>query len=100
LVGDGTVVVINLTVLAGIAAGHWLGGPNPSHRAALAQAAATRHPGIAALIAHRNFDNPQVVLAIMLFLLVSVVLSALYGRWAHSQVAASGTRRRQTSSAP
>jgi BASS family bile acid:Na+ symporter len=74
LLGDGTLAVIVLTIAAGLAAGHFLGGPLPQNRAALAQAAVTRHPGIAALIATRNFESPQVMLAIMLFFLTSIVI--------------------------
>jgi BASS family bile acid:Na+ symporter len=90
LIGHGGLIVITLTVLAGIAAGHWLGGDVPGHRVALSQAAATRHPGIAGLIAHKNFADPQVILAIVLFLLVSIVISALYSRWAHGRFAVAG----------
>lgn len=87
VIGDGTMVVITATVLAGIAAGHLLGGRVPSHRVALAQAAATRHPGIAGLIAHHNCAHAQVILAIVLFLLISIVISAAYGRWIHAKLA-------------
>ena len=81
LIGDGTLVVITATCLAGIIAGHLLGGRQQVHRIALAQAAATRHPGIAALIAHQNTSDPKVTLAIMLFLLVSIVITMIYARW-------------------
>jgi len=78
LLGDGTLAVIILTVLSALAAGYWLGGPKAQHRLALGQAAATRHPGIAALIIKRNFDDPRVMLAVVLFLLVSVVVTLVY----------------------
>jgi BASS family bile acid:Na+ symporter len=78
LFGDGTLIVIVVTVIVALAAGHWLGGPEPAQRTALAQAAATRHPGIAGLIAHRHFDDPRVMLAIVLFLLTSVILTGVY----------------------
>ena len=94
LAGDGTLAVIVLTVMSGIVAGHWLGGPLPEQRIALAMAATTRHPGIAALIAHRNFDDPQVMLAVMLFLVVSMGVCALYGRWIRTlEAARSGFRQ-------
>ena len=85
LVGDGSLAVIVLTVVAGIAAGHLLGGPDPARRTALAQAAATRHPGIAAMVANRHFNDQQVPLAIILFLLISLIVSALYGKWVMSR---------------
>jgi BASS family bile acid:Na+ symporter len=88
LVGDGVLVAIIATVAAGLAAGHLLGGPEPSHRMALALAAATRHPGIAGLIAHSHFDNPQVMLAVVLFLVTSLVVSGAYTAWAARRFAA------------
>ena len=48
---------------------------------ALAQAAATRHPGIAAMVAHRHFDDKRVMLAVILFLLTSLIVSAIYAKW-------------------
>ena len=92
LIGDGTLIVITITVLAGIAAGHWMGGKVPGHRLALSQAAATRHPGIAGLIAHHNFAQQQVILAIVLFLIVSLIISTAYSKWAHARLLDSGTR--------
>ena len=85
LIGDGALVTITVTVLAGIAAGHWLGGKVPGHRVALSQAAATRHPGIAGLIAHHNFAEPQAILAIVLFLIVSIIISTAYSKWARAR---------------
>lgn len=86
LLGDGTLAVIVLTVLAGLAAGHWLGGDVPENRIARAQAAATRHPGIAALIAQRNFGDQQVIAAILLFLIVGMVIDVIYINWARRRL--------------
>lgn len=85
LIGDGSVLAIVVTVAAGLVAGHWLGRPDPANRNALAVAAAIRHPGIAAMIAHANFTNPRVMLAVVLFLLISVIVSAIYQRLAKRQ---------------
>ena len=83
LIGDGTVVVINLIILAALAAGHVLGGADPGHKVALAQAAATRHPGIAGLIAQGGVEQePKVMTAVLLFLVLSVLLTTLYAFWA------------------
>jgi BASS family bile acid:Na+ symporter len=46
LVGNGTIVAIAAFVLAGLAVGHLLGGPDPQDRTVLALATATRHPGM------------------------------------------------------
>jgi BASS family bile acid:Na+ symporter len=81
LVGDGTVLAIVATVATGLLAGHLLGGPQIANSNALAVAAAIRHPGIAALIAHENFTDHHVMLAVILFLLTSVVLVTLYQFW-------------------
>jgi BASS family bile acid:Na+ symporter len=81
LLGDGTLLVIVLTILSGFAAGHVLGGPKPQCRLALAQAAATRHPAMAAAIAGMNFADRGVMLAIFLFLFTGVAMSALYASW-------------------
>lgn len=81
LVGDGSVFAIAVTVAVGVAAGHLLGRPSPANSNALAMAAAVRHPGIATLIANANFSDRRVVLAAVLFLLTSVVVTACYQRW-------------------
>lgn len=81
LLGDGTLLAIVVTVAAGLAAGHFLGGPNPATSTALAMAAGTRHPGIAALIVHANFNDPQVMLTVLLFLLTGVAMTLAYLVW-------------------
>ena len=86
VIGDGTLAVIVVTVTAGLAAGHLLGGPEPANRMALAAAAATRHPGIAILVAHSNFDDPRVVATVALFLFTSILVSAVYQAWAKKRL--------------
>ncbi len=81
LIGDGTLYAIMGTIAAGLAAGHFLGGRNPGHRGALSMAAATRHPGIALLITEGDLKVPEVTYAVILFLIVSLVMTALYGLW-------------------
>lgn len=81
LIGNGSLLAIVATVAAGLAAGHALGGQAPEEREGLALAAATRHPGIALLIASHNFTQRRVLMAIMLFLLTSVVVSIAYEQW-------------------
>jgi BASS family bile acid:Na+ symporter len=81
LIGDGTLLAIVVTVAAGIAAGYWLGRPNPANSDALAMAAGTRHPGIAALIVHANFTDPRVMLTVLLFLLTGIVMTVAFLLW-------------------
>lgn len=88
LIGDGTLYAMIGTIAAGLAAGHFLGGRNPGHRAALSMAAATRHPGIAMLIAEGDMKSPAVTYAVVLFLLVSLVMTAIYAKWLGRRMAA------------
>jgi BASS family bile acid:Na+ symporter len=78
LAGNGVLIAIVVIVAAGLAAGHALGGPYREDRQALAFAAATRHPGIAALVAQRHQDDPQVMEAIVLFLVVGMLVCTGY----------------------
>jgi BASS family bile acid:Na+ symporter len=80
LVGNGTVLVMATVAAAGLAAGHWLGGPDPDDRTALALAASMRHPGVALAIARANFPEETLGLAaVLLFLVVSVIVTLPYG---------------------
>ena len=82
LIGDGTVLAMIAIALVGLGAGHLLGGPTESDRLVLALASATRHPAIALTIATANFpDEKQVPAAIVLYLLVSFVVTTPYLRW-------------------
>ena len=82
LVGNGTLLAIAAFVVIALAAGHLLGGPRPDDRSVLAVATASRHPGVAIAIAHVNFpDQRLVIAAVVLYLLVGGVLSALYLKW-------------------
>ncbi|MBF2005977.1 MAG: Na+-dependent transporter [Chlorogloeopsis fritschii C42_A2020_084] len=79
LIGNGTIIVIVVFVLIGLAAGHLLGGPNPHHRTVLALSTATRHPGVAIAITHTNFPEQKLALAaILLYLLISGVVTIPY----------------------
>jgi BASS family bile acid:Na+ symporter len=82
LIGDGTVLAIAAVVVAGLLAGHWLGGPDPDDRTALAIAASMRHPGVALAIARLNFPDEKLApAAVLLFLLVNVIVTLPYGVW-------------------
>ncbi|WP_293405116.1 hypothetical protein [Phenylobacterium sp.] len=82
LVHDGTLVAMALFVVIGMAAGHLIGGPDPSDRTVLATAACSRHPGVALAISHLNFpDEHLIAAAVLLFLLVNMVLTIPYVFW-------------------
>lgn len=81
MLGNWTIIAFFLTSGSGIIAGHVLGGVDPPNRGALAFAAATRHPGIAAVIGHAAGVDSRVLLATLLFLLNGVIAGALYQAW-------------------
>jgi bile acid:Na+ symporter, BASS family len=91
LLGDGTLVAILVAIAAGLIAGTMLGGPKPENRLALALAAATRHPAIASLIIHQYRDDRRAMLTIMLFLLTSLIVTALYQHWAGKRASMEAT---------
>jgi BASS family bile acid:Na+ symporter len=82
LVGDGGLLAIAATIAVGLLAGHLLSGGRES--GALALAAASRHPGIALTIAELNFPDSRkpIMAAIMLYLLMTTLVTAPYVRWA------------------
>lgn len=55
VIGEGTLVVLTLSVAAGVVFGYLFGGRERGNRSALALAAATRHPGAAIAIATHSF---------------------------------------------
>lgn len=87
LLGNGTALVSAAVVGAGLLAGHLLGGPDPEDRTTLAVASATRHPGIALLIATTAFPTENVVPAILLFVVVGVVAAIPYQVWSKKRAA-------------
>ena len=89
LIGNGTVIALAAFVLVGLAIGHVLGGPVPQNRTALAIATASRHPGIALILAKANFPADTLMgPALLLYLLVNAVVAIPYLLW---------TKRRQHS---
>ncbi|HEU4712340.1 MAG TPA: hypothetical protein VFS76_12285 [Pyrinomonadaceae bacterium] len=83
LIGDGTLFALGAFALIGFAVGHFFGGTDPANRSVLALATATRHPAVALAIAHTNFPNQKLAApVVILYLLLSGVLSAVYLAWA------------------
>jgi bile acid:Na+ symporter, BASS family len=78
MTGDGTVLAIALIVVAGVAAGHLLGGPELANRPVLASFAATRHPGIALMIATSSGADKRVTAIVLLFVIVALAIVAIY----------------------
>jgi BASS family bile acid:Na+ symporter len=92
LTGDGTIVALAAFVLIGLAVGHLLGGPDQEDRTVLALSTASRHPGVALAIAHATFPDQQLVLAaVLLYLLVSTIVSMPYLAWSRRRHAGSAS---------
>jgi BASS family bile acid:Na+ symporter len=81
LVGSGAVIAIAAFVVAGLAAGHLLGGPEPDERTILALSTACRHPAIALTIASANFPENRFGATILLYLLLNVAIGIPYMAW-------------------
>lgn len=75
--GFGALVLL-MVIALGI--GQAMGGPDPDDRTALAVACATRHLGIAVLVA-TSFPGPRVVLLISAYIVISVAVSVPYLAW-------------------
>src|SRR5262249_39587301 len=79
LVGHGPLLALAVFVVIGLVVGALLGGPEHSHRIVLALSTATRHPGVAMAIAVANFPEQKLVLpSILLYLIVSVIISGMF----------------------
>ena len=78
LVGNGTLLAMVAFAGVGLLVGHLLGGPDRGDRAVLALATATRHPGVAIAIASSASQVRNVGAAVLLYLLVSTLVSAPY----------------------
>ena len=66
--------------IAALLTGHLLGGPNPSDRASLAIACASRHIGLALLIA-ANARGQHALELVVAYLLASAVVTIPYVLW-------------------
>jgi BASS family bile acid:Na+ symporter len=87
LVGNGTALAMLIFILAGLAVGHVLGGPDPDHSVVLALSTACRHPGIALAIASTNFPGQRFGATILLYLIVNAAVAVPYILWHRRHVA-------------
>lgn len=81
-VSTSTFVAFGGFTLAALLIGHLLGGPE--HRSSLAVASATRHIGLALLIA-ANVRGPKTLVMVAAYLLAAALVSFPYLRWARSR---------------
>ena len=85
LSGNGSILAIAIFIIAGTAAGHFLGGQQRADRVALAIATPARHPGLAVAIAQANYPEQSrlVAGAIVIYLILRILLLFPYARWQH-----------------
>lgn len=67
-----------LTTLGALAAGHWLGGPEPGTRTAVAITSAARNPGLALLVAALNDAGPAIKATMLTYMVVAAVTALPY----------------------
>jgi BASS family bile acid:Na+ symporter len=85
---------IAILTFGGLAVGHLLGGPEPGNRTCLALASSTRHLGLAAVIAVATFSMARPLPTVLVYMLVSIVATVLYGHLRKKQLArAAGERQ-------
>ena len=88
LVGNGTLLAMLAFVVMGLIVGHWMGRSGDDHEVVLALSCGARHPAIALAIAKANFpDEPNFVPTLLLYLLVSAAIGAVYMAWRRRHVA-------------
>lgn len=76
---EGLLTLAALIVLA-LAIGHLLGGPADDDRTALAIACATRHIGVAVMVA-TSLPGPRTIVILAVYITTSAVISLPYLRW-------------------
>lgn len=81
LIGNGTLFAMMVLVLICLATGHLLGGPEWVDRGSLAVASSVRHPGIAMGLASAYFVDKHIQAGVLLFMLVGLVIGAIYKAW-------------------
>jgi BASS family bile acid:Na+ symporter len=80
--GNGTLVVLTIFSLAGVAVGHCLGGPDPDNRSVLALATSARHPGVALATTAVLFpDQPGVLAVVVIHVVLAALVTLPYARW-------------------
>jgi BASS family bile acid:Na+ symporter len=79
--GPRVATAIALVTFAGLAVGHFLGGPHPATRTAVAISTAARNPGLALLAATLNAASPAVKATILTYLLVAGLTIVPYAIW-------------------
>lgn len=67
-----------MTTLGALAFGHWIGGPDPGTRTAIAITSAARNPGLAMLVATLNNASPSIRATLLTYLVVAAFTALPY----------------------
>lgn len=81
----GMATLVSLLLIA-LAIGHVLGGPDEDDRTALAISCATRHIGVAVIVA-ATFRGPKTAVLVAAYIVGSALVSLAYLRWRKSKTA-------------
>ena len=79
--GGGAIAAMVVFVAVGVAAGHILGGPEREHSTVLALSSAWRHPVVALTIASANFPDQHFAGTVLLYVIVSFLVTLPYLAW-------------------
>ena len=83
LLGNGTLLAMLVMCFAGLAIGHYVGGPEDDNRVVLALATAMRHPAVAIAIGQAAFPGEDLIRsAVLLAVVVTGVATLPYSGWA------------------
>jgi BASS family bile acid:Na+ symporter len=77
---DITLVALALITVLSLAVGHVLGGPDEDDRTVLAFATASRHPGVAIVVANLT-DQPLAPIGVLLAVVIAEIAVIPYKRW-------------------
>jgi predicted Na+-dependent transporter len=77
-------LILAVLIIAALTIGHILGGPTEDDRTALAIACATRHIGIAVLVA-ASVPGPRTAVLVAAYIVTAAVVSIPYLRWRRSR---------------
>lgn len=80
------IAALALLILVSLIIGHLAGGPEEENRSALAVACATRHIGVAVVVA-TSLPGGRTAVVISIYIAVSVALTLPYTRWRRAVVA-------------
>ena len=86
--GEGSALAVGLFTAAGLAIGHFLGGPNRDEAAVVALSTACRHPAIALTIAAANSPEQHFGPIILFYILVGAIFGIPYLIWSRRSTAA------------